>query len=394
MTAGFAEAIARHANPDDLPLVRRVSQGLQSAWHKGVLPEPALDADLLTDIAVRKERHAIEGGHWEAALECLTRDLQRNAQLNPLGRTIAHGLLVRSLRQRIRADRLFKLRPEIGQRAIEKPVIILGHMRSGTTRLHRLLACDPRFSFTRFHESLQPLPTSRMQAVVVTSLIRRFLNACNPQLQHIHPVRTRSAEEEFGLHAVSLHGAMFEAQWSVPTFARWSEQRDLAPIYKEFRRLLQILLWRRREPDRSVQLLKAPQFMQDLNVALQEFPDARIIRLERNRSEVVASTASLVWHQQRLQSDSADPLKIGAEWQRKTELREARALSALANVSSSKVITVQYEDTNRDWHKEVSRIYEFLAMPLNKAVVARMTRAIVASNHLRHHYSGDQFGVQ
>ena len=230
-------------------------------------------------------------------------------------------------------------------------------------------------------------------ALAATSLIRHFMNVCNPQLRYIHPVRSRSAEEEFGLHAVSIHGAMFEAQWSVPTFARWSEQRDLAPIYKEFRRLLQLLLWRRREPDRSVQLLKAPQFMQDLDVVLQEFPDARIIRLERNRSEVVASTASLVWHQQRLQSDSADPLKIGAEWQRKTELREARALSALANVPSSRVITVQYEDTNRDWFKEVSRIYNFLAMPLDKAVVARMTRTMGASDHLRHVYSADRFGL-
>ena len=394
MAAGYAEAIVPRSQRDDLNFVRRINQALLSAWKKRVLPEPMLDADHLVDIAVRKERHDIEGGHWEEALKYLTNDLQRRARLNPLGRTIAHGLLARSLRQRIRADRVFRQSSEIGNKAIEKPVIILGHMRSGTTRLHRLLACDPSFSFTRFHESLQPLPKSRTEALVATSLIRRFMNACNPQLRHIHPVRSGAAEEEFGLHAVSLHGAMFEAQWSVPTFARWSEQRDLDPVYKEFRRLLQILLWRRREPEGRVQLLKAPQFMQDLDSVLREFPDARIIRLERNPSEVVASSASLVWHQQRLQSDDVEPLRIGAEWERKTQLREMRALSALAKVPSSRVITVRYEDTNRDWQKEVCRIYDFLAMPLDHSVLAKMARTLRASNHLRHVYSADRFGLQ
>lgn len=393
LAVSVADAVGRRRESDDLTLVRRANQALQSAWSKRILPEPILDREQLANIAMRRERQELDGGHWEEGLRHLSYDLQQSARLNPLGRTIAHGLLVRSLRQRIRAARLWRRHPAILDQTIEKPVLILGHMRSGTTRLHRLLACDPKFAFTRFHESLQPVPGSTAQARVTASAIRRFMSSCNPHLRYIHPVRANAAEEEFGLHAVSLHGAMFEAQWAVPSFARWCERRDLAPVYDDFRRLVQTLRWRRREPAGKIQLLKAPQFMQDLDAVRRAFPDARIIHLERDRSEIIASSASLVWHQQRIQSDHADPLRIGAEWRRKTELREERARTTLSQVPSSALLTVDYEATNRDWRREVRRIYDFLGIPISDSVLGKMTRLSQHSDHAGHHYSREQFGL-
>ena len=387
-----ADAASGSTSPDDLAVVRRINLGLQNAWRGGLLTEPPLDADNLVNIAVRKERQEIQGGHWEQMLGHLTEDLEREARLNPLGRTIAHGLLVRLLRHRIRAERIWRRHPDIRDIPIKRPVIILGHMRSGTTRLHRLLACDPLFTYTRFHEGLNPLPRTRAGAIATSSLIRRFMNACNPQLRHIHPVRSCAAEEEFGLHAISLHGAMFEAQWRVPTFARRCEARELGPVYEEFHGLLQILRWRRRERPDKVQLLKAPQFMEELGAVLREFPDARVIRLERDRRDVVASSASLVWNQRRVQSDIVDAAQIGLEWKRKTDLRERRASSALATIPS-RLLTVGVEDTDRDWKGEVRRIYDFLGLPLSSAILAKMARSARAKDHKSHHYSPARFGL-
>jgi hypothetical protein len=56
---------------------------------------------------------------------------------------------------------LWRAQPEIRDRPIPEPIVILGQMRSGTTRLQRLLACDDRFAHTRLYESLIPAPFGR-----------------------------------------------------------------------------------------------------------------------------------------------------------------------------------------------------------------------------------------
>jgi hypothetical protein len=295
---------------EGLLLPSRISRALQASWTKGLLPEPLLHSEDLIAKAAGEDVDASGEGVWRQGFDLLTEELRDSAGLNPLGRTIAHGQLVKILRQRIAASRLWKGNPHILDQKIEAPVIILGHMRSGTTFLHRLLACDPRFSYTRLHETLAPLARWSVASIATASVLQGFLHRCNPQLRAIHPTSALAPEEEFGLHAFSFHGAMFEAQWNVSRFGRFCEQRDLQPVYAEFRRLVQTLRWKRREQEK-VQLLKAPQFMRDLDEVLQIFPDARILWVRRDLRQVAASTASLVWNQQRVQSDTADRVKIG-----------------------------------------------------------------------------------
>ena len=377
----------------ELRLVEVANRGLARTWAHRHLSGPPLDPASLVTKAERSEKRQIEPGHWQEALDVVTQDLQETAALNPLGRVMAHGQLVNILRQRIRAERLWRSRPEIVARPIERPVIVLGQMRSGTTLTHRLLACDRRFSFTRTHETLSPMARSRAGAQAHAMLLRATLNAINPGLSSVHPTSASAPEEEFGLHAFSLHGAMFEAQWNIPGYARWSEARDLSPVYREFHQLLQTLRWRRGDSESAIQLLKAPQFMQDLPALLDEFPGARIVMLVRNPAEVMASTASLVWHQQRIQSNEADPKRIGAEWRRKTLLRADRAAAALRHLTPEQLVTVDYGDLKADWSAQVARIYDFLGLPLPSSLLARMSRQAVGSKHLGHVYSGEQFGL-
>ncbi len=146
---------------------------------------------------------------------------------------------------------------------------------------------------------------------------------------------------------------------------RWCEGRELRPVYREFRQLVQTLCWRRGEPPDRTVLLKAPQFMQDLHAVLEAFPGARILWMKRDVDTVVASSASLVWNQQRVQSDRADPVRVGREWQRKTDLRQERAQLTLAQRQpSTLVLPVDYAAMNADWRGQVRRIYDVLGMAL------------------------------
>jgi hypothetical protein len=376
-----------------LPLPHVIGRALCTAWSSGLLPEPALNAETLIGLASAREGTRPDPGSWRDALDVLVEDLRDSAALNPLGRTIAHGQIVKIVRQRIRAAHLWAREPQILDVPVAAPVVILGHMRSGTTRLQRLLACDARFAFTRLHETLNPLGGG-VGALASAAAVRTLLQASNPQVGPIHPTSPRAAEEEFGLHAFAVHGAMFEAQWHVPRFARWCEQRDCAEVYAEFRRLVQTLRWRRRDAPSRIQLLKAPQFMQDLEALLDAFPGARLLWIERDLGQVVASSASLVWHQQRIQSDRADPLRAGREWLRKTELRQGAAAEAVRRKSAVPLLRIRYGAMNADWRTELSRIYDFLGLPLSDALAARMQAVAASRAHHGHHYTREQFGLK
>jgi hypothetical protein len=381
------------ARDDRLPVVDLANRALERVQARTGRTGPALDPKSLIYKAERREGVAIEPGHWQDALAVLTDDLQQAAALNSLGRVMAHGQLVGILRQRIRAARLWHSQPDVLASPIRRPVIILGQMRSGTTLTQRLLASDPRFSFTRLYETSWPMVQNPLVARSLALLVQTGLHLANPQLRSVHPTTPSAPEEEFGLHALSLHGAMFEAQWHVPNFTRWEEDRDLKPVYREFHQLLQTLRWRRRERPDAIQLLKAPQFMQDLDAVLDEFPDARILLLEREPAAVMASSASLVWNQQRIQSNDADPRLIGREWRRKTMLREERARSALARLPSSGVLRLDFTDLSVDWVREVERVYDFLDLPLAPSILARMQGVARSELHHGHLYSPGQFGL-
>jgi hypothetical protein len=338
------------------------------------------------------------GETWRDPLRVLLRALGEGADLNPLGRTIAHGQIVDALRARKRAYALWRRHPEIAAAPIEAPVIVLGQMRSGTTRIHRLLACDRRFAHTRLFETLAPVPFGppgrRDRRAVKARAVLALLHALNPALAAIHPTGPREPEEEFGLYNFSFASAQFEAQWRVPSFSRWWEAAPMAGLYAEFAMLLRTIGWHRRDPPGKTWLLKAPQFMQDLDAVIAAFPGARLICLHRDPAQVVASSASLVWNQMRVQSDVADPQWIGAEWLRKTGLRQERAERVRREHPQVPQIDVDYEAVSRDWRGEVRRIYGFLGYELQPETEARMEAYLSRSKkHLGHAYSLEDFGL-
>ena len=260
--------------------------------------------------------------------------------------------------------------------------------------MHRLLSFDRQFSYTRLHETLFPLAKSMVGSVGSAAMIEAALRRCNPVLRRIHPSSPLAAEEEFGLHAFSFHGAMITAQWNVPRFARWCEQRDLEPVYREFHHLLATLRWKRGEPANRVQLLKAPQYMEDLDEVLRTFPGARVVRMRRDLDEVVPSTASLVWNQRRVQSDHADRRSIGREWLRKTRLREQRFAEALRRNPQVPVLEVDFQAMSEHCAHELSRVYDFLGMAEPPDLARHVERMKLPSRHVRHAYSLQQFGLR
>lgn len=265
--------------------------------------------------------------------------------------------------------------------------------------MQRLLACDARFRFTRFHESWNPLPLAgtaryfddrKWRARGALMAVRLL----DPQFQTMHPTSALAPDEEIGFFNMLMAPAAYQAQWRLPCYIRHYEATNSAEVYLEFKRILKTIAWLRGGNDDRPWILKVPQFAEDLDALLAAFPDARIIHVTRDENAVVASSASLVSNQMALQSDRVDLREVGREWSRKVRLRAERTARALAATDLPQ-IDVRYEDVDQDWRSEMARVYEMLELPMAEPVVRNMEeylRKSGAASH-RHRYDPADFGL-
>lgn len=373
-------------------------------WDAGIKARPDLDPERLLERARATTGLADldgpvgGGGDVTGRLAGLTAALG-GARLSPLGQTIAEHQLLTAVQARLRALALIARHPEIRQIPIIAPVIVLGQMRSGTTRLQRLLAADRRLDHTRFFESWRPVPTGRFDPRILRAALGlAATRAVNPRFAAIHPSTAGGPDEEIGLLALSLASTQFEVQWRIPAFARQLENLDRVSVYAEFKAFLQLTRWLRGR-DAIVAnrpwVMKVPQFTQDLDALLTIFPDARLVAVDRDPAAVVASAASLVENQMVLQSDAVDRGWIGTEWLRKVRLRQATVARVTA-ARAPALIATSYAGLDADWGHEIARIQAFLGLPPDTAATARMAAFVAATAAPRrpaHRYNLAAFGL-
>ena len=376
------------------PAACLADRAVAAIWRSGITPRPELDPDELWRIGA--ERFAAEdefGGRstedcrdFRDRLDRLCRALREEADLKALGHTMAYGQLTGAIRKRHALGRLWHEKPELAATPIAPPIIVVGQMRSGTTRIHRLLAADPALSATRFCNSFDPVPQSPdfrpLKAAVALTIARRI----NPWLDTFHPFGATRVDEEIGWLSAALSPCAYEAQWRVPSFVFWSEGRDAGPVYREFARILRTDAATMRDAERP-RVLKCPQFAEDLPALLAEFPGARLVIARRSGEAVIDSTVSMVASQSALQSAARDPAAIRKEWQRKLALREDRIANALT-AHDGPVASVSYDDLDADWRAAIGQVYATLGIALSNAALAAMEREQRIASRSPHHDHG------
>lgn len=370
------------------PLAARLDRWLAAAWKRGLLPPPDLDPEALWHAASRRhgaqaQRHEHAGrseadvADFRDRFSRLAASAQSEAALSPLGRTMAWGQLVRAVSTRHALGAVWAKRPDLAQTKLAPPIIILGHMRGGTTRVHKLFAADPAHSATRYCDAAHPVPRRPdlrgLKAAVELALLRRV----NPWLDAIHPMTGRGVEEELGWLGAALNHSIYETQWRIPSFTAYSEARDAAPVYREFARILRTDAAHRDLADRP-RVLKVPVFCEDLSELLTAFPDARLVLAQRDREAVLKSAVSLVANQMAVQSTDCDLAWIETEWRRKLALREQRVAEALAGWNGA-VAKLDFAELDEDWEPAITRAYDTLGLDLTDAAKAAMRREMAAS---------------
>ena len=373
----------------------------------GVFGPPRLDKDALMEEAAATTGLNDFGDPWfEEPFEVLLDSVKHEAQLNAAGEFSATKMFHHVLRDRLYTQMWFGRHPEILARPLKNPVVIVGPMRSGTTRLHRLLAADQRFAHLRSFETISPVPRPEFEQVLageaedfrpkLAARILKVARLANPRTLSIHPTGAYEPEEELGLVAASMYGMKWEAQWNVPSYAEWCHEESAIPAYRHMANLLRLIGWSQQESSLRPWILKTPQHMLDLPALLEVFPDARLIFTHRDPKQVVGSAASLAWNQTIIYSDHNDPAQTGRDWLGKTATMIARMRAARDAIPRERMIDVQYEDMETDWRGTMERVYRFLDLEMEPAV-AGMEDYLDRSARLKRHphrYSLAEFGLR
>jgi hypothetical protein len=385
-----------------------IADGVIRGGRKLGLMDPArLEKDFLMEEAVQATGLDDFGDRWfERPLEVLLDSVKREAQLNAAGEFSAMKMFHHVLRDRLYTQMWFGRHPEILARPLKNPVVIVGPMRSGTTRLHRLLAADQRFAHLRSFETISPVPRPEFEQVLageaedfrpkLAARILKVARLANPRTLSIHPTGAYEPEEELGLVAASMYGMKWEAQWNVPSYAEWCHEESAIPAYRHMANLLRLIGWSQQESSLRPWILKTPQHMLDLPALLEVFPDARLIFTHRDPKQVVGSAASLAWNQTIIYSDHNDPAQTGRDWLGKTATMIARMRAARDAIPRERMIDVQYEDMETDWRGTMERVYRFLDLEMEPAV-AGMEDYLDRSARLKRHphrYSLAEFGLR
>jgi hypothetical protein len=385
------------------PLAQRANDFLGKAWSKGWLPPPDLDPDALWALAAKpygmRAEDAEYGGRssedvadFRERLVRLIAAVHAEADLNPLGRTMAWGQLSRVVKNRLAFGALWLEQPELLATSLAPPIIVIGHMRSGTTRIHTLLAADPAHSYTRYCDAYRPVPARYGARLgmnrVKAALELAMLGALNPWMQSIHPMAPAAVEEELAWISAALHHSIYESQWHIPAYSAWSEARDPAPIYREMARIL-----RTDAATRGLaampRVLKVPAFAEDLTTLLDLFPDARLVLAHREHQAVLRSAVSLAANQMAMQSDTCDIAAIEARWQHKIALREARMAAALTGWRGP-VARLDFDELGADWEAAIRRSYAELGFTLAPETLAAMRKLMATSEAGQHRAHSEQ----
>jgi hypothetical protein len=215
-----------------------------------------------------------------------------------LGRLLMFGDSVRYAANRLLVRNLLRRHPEILEIPIDRPLIVVGLPRSGTTHLVNLLAADTRFRSMPLWESYEPVPNPKEPAEIDGVDPRwtrcngawEAMKAAAPLVAAMHPMEPDHVHEEIELQLSDFSSYNLEWVARAPQWRDYYLAHDQGPHYAYMKSVLQILQWYR---PRERWVLKSPQHLEQLGPLLSTFPDATIVVTHRDPVAVVQSTITM-----------------------------------------------------------------------------------------------------
>lgn len=356
--------------PDDIVRLREAMRG------------PATELPFVLDAL--EEQAAAETGLedfgddlYREPYTVLLRALDTEAGLGPLGRLSVHGQLVQFLKNRLLIVDYLARHPDARAIAIDRPIVIAGLPRTGTTHLHNLMAADPNLRSLPYWESLEPVPPLDEQghSFDVDPRWQRCASALAmqdhvvPHMRRMHDMYPDHVHEEIQLLAIAGSTMLFDCFAPMPSWREWYKASDQTPFYEWTRQALQVLQ-HQRGPQRWV--LKSPQHLEQFGPLLATFPDAYVVVTHRDPVSITASFCTMVTYTARVSQEQVDPSRFGRYWAQVIEDFLRAAVDDRDLLPDTQSYDLRFDDFMADDVAAVAEIYARAAQPFTTEVRAAM----------------------
>jgi hypothetical protein len=322
-------------------------------------------------------------------LDVLLHALQTEAPLSAFGRLVSRHFIVQLLQSRLRLEELYRLHREIEEEKIERPIIVAGLPRTGTTHLFNLLSQDAALRWMPYWESLEPFPdpsekldrNGRDPRIARGAKTLRFLERIMPLFNAMHEFTVEGPHEEIQLLAMDFSSVLFESSWHIPSYAEWYKQADRTPSYAYLKRCLKALQFLR---PKERWLLKTPEHLMNLGALVTEFPDATFVQTHRDPVRITASLVVMITYGTRMQQRGADVEEVARYWSARTEDFLRASVRDRDLLPPSQVIDVQFNEFMGDMKGTVKRVFEKAEHPYAEATDRAIDRFLAENPKGKH----------
>jgi len=303
--------------------------------------------------------------------------------LNGMGRMLFRNDMVRYASNRLRVEDLVRQHPEILDIRIDRPIIILGMPRTGTTHLVNMIASDKRLRSMPYWESLQPVPDPARPDTRLADAEAAWamLDAVLPMQKNVHELSPHHIHEEIELQMLDFSSYMIE--WGSRPF-RWRDwylSNDQTSSYRYLRKVLQVLTFLR-GPNRWV--LKSPGHLEQMGPLMAAFPDATIVMTHRDPAAVIASCLTMNTYIDRLRRVKTDPRAVAAYWVDRIDHLLRCCVRDRDSLPADRSMDVRFREYMADQMGTVEQIYAKAQLEMTDEARASMQAYLDSHSRDRH----------
>jgi hypothetical protein len=316
----------------------------------------------------------------------VTREEENLTQLSRIG---LFTDFVRWASNRLLIEDLVKGHPQILEIPIDRPVVIAGLPRSGTTHLQSFLAADKRLRSMPYWEAMSPVPLPDQEPKPGHEDARRLrasaewaqMDALLPHIKSMHEFSPDHISEDIELQNNNFSSYYLEWQVLAPQWQQYYFAHDQTDTYRYLKKGLQVMTWLK-GPNRW--LLKCPQHMEQLRPLTTVFPDATVVITHRDPVASVQSAITTICYAARIRQHHVQAQRTADYWIDRYEKLLRRCVRDHDELDPAKTVDVYFDKLVAEPWIVLQEIYRKADLPLSAQVRSEMQAFLEANPRGKH----------
>jgi hypothetical protein len=344
--------------------------------------------ELVTRACERAGLDDFGGDSWREGLGLLVESCESAPGVNPGGREFVYGQFGDALWNRLRVVDYVKCHPEVLDEQVERPLVVLGLPRTGTSLASYLLDQDRMRRSLLTWEAEDSVPPSTpdtlrtdprcLKKKAELDVLEEGLKAANIPL--VHWDEADGPTECVFVQNQDFKAYLWEAFMPTPSYADWLLQTDMSSAYAYERMVLQVL--QSRAP--GTWSLKMPSHAVHIETLLATYPDARIVWAHRDPFKSTASFLRLNYLSRAVMGADIDVDVIVPNVLRQLREHVDRPLATRRRIGDGRFFDLHYADLVRDPVAVMRSLYDWVGDDLTVSTEQAMLDWLDAHPQDRH----------